>query len=658
MQGNESLLFTVMFIIVLFIIYKLGLRNQFFRVCLLGVYVVITSLYIFWRIGWTIPHDKMINLFFGIALITAEIGGFALAIVFYYIFRKKYHRPEVKLDIFEGNYPSVDIFIATYNEDIAILKRSIVAAKLVQYPEMAKISIYLGDDGDRSEVAKLAVELGVNYVTRPTHEHAKAGNLNYMMQVSQNDFIVTMDADMVMRQDFLEKTIGYFHNPKMGFVQTPQTFFNLDPYQFNLYAGTGIGNDQDFFMRRIEVQKDAFNAVMYVGSNAIFRRQALERIGGFTTGVITEDMATGMFLQADGWQSGFVNENLASGLAPETFGDLIKQRDRWARGNIQVAKKWHPWRIKGLTFMQRLLYVDGIHYWFSGIYKMIFLVSPIIFFLFGIYSLQTDFEHIFVLWLPTFIASQLAFNMVAEKRQTITLSNIYEIATAPFMAFAVFNELFLKSKRGFAVTRKGVSSQKSYYNWSTAWPIMLLIWFSLLSLVRACGILFANWHIGIPKQGVYINLFWLIYNLFGLILAMYVSNERPRLRQSERFMIPKTVTVNLNSEQYVGELTDWNEYGARISLKNVQASEIKEKTAEINLDDVRIAIEIMWQRAMTDGIMIGVTFLELQDEAYALIINQTYGKSSSELQEITFNNRVWHLLVVWWLKILGAQKPH
>lgn len=444
---NGPILFTCVYIALVFICYVLGQKNLFFRRFLLSIYVFTTSIYIVWRIGWTLPNDHLVNIIFGVILVAAEVGGFVLAIVFYFIFWQKFKRPAVDLQVYEGQYPSVVIFIVTYNEDIAILKRSIVAAKLVTYPEKEKVRIFLGDDGDRSDVAALATQLGVDYVTRPTHEHAKAGNLNHMMQISKSDLIVTMDADMVMRQDFLERTIGYFHHPKMGFVQTPQTFYNLDPYQFNLYAGTGIGNDQDFFMRRIEAQKDAFNAVMYVGSNAIFRRTALESIGGFTTGVITEDMATGMLLQSKGWQSAFINENLASGLAPETFGDLVKQRDRWARGNVQVAKKWNPWRVRGLTFMQRLLYADGIHYWFSSIYKIVFLLSPILFLLSGVYSLQTDFKHIIIFWLPAFIASHLAFNLVAEKRQTTMLSNIYEIATAPFMAFVVFSELFLKSKK-------------------------------------------------------------------------------------------------------------------------------------------------------------------------------------------------------------------
>ncbi|PFA51551.1 glycosyltransferase family 2 protein, partial [Bacillus cereus] len=131
-----------------------------------------------------------------------------------------------------------------------------------------------------------------------------------------------------------------------------------DPFQYNLFFEDNIANEQDFFMRQLEEGKDRFNATMYVGSNALFRRTALEEIGGFATGVITEDMATGMLLQANKWETIFVNETLAVGLSPETFSDLLKQRDRWCRGNIQVVKKWNPFTIKGLSFMQRLLYAD------------------------------------------------------------------------------------------------------------------------------------------------------------------------------------------------------------------------------------------------------------------------------------------------------------
>ncbi|MGG0922063.1 glycosyltransferase family 2 protein [Leuconostoc suionicum] len=638
--------------------FGLGRKYHFLKQVLIIIYIITMMIYLGWRIGWTIPTNSIFSIILGVILILAEVGGFCLSLVFYRIFYKKFHRPIQKLDVYkDGHYPSVDVLIATYNEEVTILKRSIVAALSMKYPSQELVNIYVCDDGSRGEVNQLCQELGVHHVVRATHEHAKAGNLNHALTVSQGELVVTMDADMVPRTDFLEMTIGYFHNPKMGFIQTPQTFFNDDPYQFNLFATNTIGNDQDFFMRGIEQQKDAFNATMYVGSNAIFRRVALDSIGGFATGVITEDMATGMLLQAKKWETGFVNENLASGLAPETFGDLIKQRDRWARGNIQVAKKWHPWRVKGLNLMQRVIYTDGIHYWFSGIYKLVFLMAPIFFLVFGQYSLQTSFSQILVFWLPSFVASQLTFNLVSEKRQTVMLSNIYETATAPFMAYGVFNELFFKSKQKFAVTRKGVNSEDSFYNWRTAWPIIVLLVLSLLGLVRGILFIFGVWDSPFPKEGIYINIFWLFYNSFSLILASYLSNERPRLRKSERFIANQTVLINFNEQKNIrGEILDWNEDGARIALMTENVSKYTHGIFEIN--GIQFNFKCVWQHQNKDSPIIGITFENLDILAYEYIIQNTYAQASTKYEDPQYSNRLWHIVVKWWIDTLRRRKAH
>lgn len=638
--------------------FYLGKKYHILKQVLIVLYIVTMAVYLIWRIGWTIPTNNVLSIILGIILVLAELGGFCLSLVFYRMFFKKFQRPVQNLDVYaDGQYPTVDVFIATYNEETPILKRSIVAALLMHYPSPELVNIYVCDDGSRDNVKKLCEELGVHHVVRETHEHAKAGNLNHALKVSSGELVVTMDADMVPRTDFLEKTVGYFHNKNMGFIQTPQTFFNDDPYQFNLFATNTIGNDQDFFMRSIEQQKDAFNATMYVGSNAIFRRKALDSVGGFATGVITEDMATGMLLQAKKWDTGFVNENLASGLAPETFGDLIKQRDRWARGNIQVAKKWHPWRVKGLDLMQRVIYTDGIHYWFSGIYKLVFLLAPILFLVFGQYSLQTSFSQILIFWLPAFIASQLTFNLVSEKKQTVMLSNIYETATAPFMAYGVFNELFLKSKQKFAVTRKGVNSEDSFYNWRTAWPIIVLLVLSVLGLVRGICFIFGIWASPFPKEGIYINIFWLIYNSFALILASYLSNERPRLRKSERFQTEKSIVINFyNSGQVQGHILDWNEDGARIALMSQNKNTYTQ--GEFVIDGNQFKFNCVWQHQSMEKPIIGVTFDDLNLSAYEYIIEHTYAQSSTLYQNPQYSNQLWHIVVKWWVDTLRKRKAH
>ncbi|MBM7662311.1 cellulose synthase/poly-beta-1,6-N-acetylglucosamine synthase-like glycosyltransferase [Bacillus mesophilus] len=133
----------------------------------------------------------------------------------------------------------------------------------------------------------------------------------------------------------------------VAFVQLPQAFYNDDIYQFNLLQSKNIPNEQDLFMRLIQTGRDRFNSTIYIGSNTIFRRVALDAIGGFATGTITEDMATGMLIQSKGYKTVFHNEVLAQGLAAESLSDFLSQRIRWARGTIQTMRKWNPITLPG-----------------------------------------------------------------------------------------------------------------------------------------------------------------------------------------------------------------------------------------------------------------------------------------------------------------------
>lgn len=162
--------------------------------------------------------------------------------------------------------PTVDIFIATYNEPIEVLKRTFAGCLNLSYPKDS-VHIYLCDDGKRESVEQLASEFGVHYLTRTDNKFAKAGNLNHAMSQTNGELILTLDADMVPLPAFLEKTVPYFHDGATAFVQVPQAFYNEDPFQYNMFSKDRIPNEQDFFMQTLQAGKDRFNAVMYVGSN-------------------------------------------------------------------------------------------------------------------------------------------------------------------------------------------------------------------------------------------------------------------------------------------------------------------------------------------------------------------------------------------------------
>ncbi|MCA5012286.1 MULTISPECIES: glycosyltransferase [unclassified Enterococcus] len=539
----------------LYLFYFISKKNEQYRKFVLAGFVIIQMIYLSWRLIYTIPSGSISERIAGSLLYLAEFMGFVQAFTLVFLFWTPYKRKEKTLDALE-KLPTVDILVATYNENIEILERTVVGCLSIDYPK-ERLNIYLCDDGNRSIVKKLAEKHHIGFIARPTHEHAKAGNLNYALTQTSGQIIVTQDADMVPKREFLQRTLGYFSDKKVGFIQTPQTFFNSDIFQHNLYLDSEINNEQDFFMRSLEEGKDRFNAVLYVGSNALFQREALESIGGFTTGVITEDMATGLLLQNNGWQGVFVNETLASGLSPETLGDYVKQRDRWGRGNVQVIKKYTLQKLKNLSFIQKWFYLDGVMYWYSGMYKLIYLMSPFLYLVFDIASLKTTLTQLIVFWLPAFLSGSLMYKTVARKKYNSFISNIYELVTAPQVSWAVWKETLFSPKKNkkFHVTIKGVQGSKGYFDWRNCKMQILLLCINLFTLfyyIFHLDFQHLQW-----QSILSINLYWLIYNIVSLVVAVSVAYERPRLpmsipvdHQGEMIKDEQIIPVQIN---YLGE---------------------------------------------------------------------------------------------------------
>ena len=463
--------------------YAVAKRNVKYRKFVLGAFIVIQLIYLMWRLFFTLPQGSIASGITGGLLYLSEFMGFVQAVTLVVLFWKPYKRRTKSLSALK-QLPTVDVLVATYNENTEILERTLIGCLTMDYPKEL-LNIYICDDGNRDSVKRLAKKHHVGYIARPTHEHAKAGNLNYALGHARGEIIVTQDADMVPKREFLKRTLGYFSDKKVGFVQTPQTFFNRDIFQHNLYLDREVNNEQDFFMRSLEEGKDQFNAVLYIGSNALFQRKALREIGGFTTGVITEDMATGLLLQNAGWKGIFVNEALASGLSPETLGDYIKQRDRWGRGNVQVIKKYKPLALKNLTWIQKWFYLDGVLYWYSGIYKLIYLMCPFLYLTFGVASLDTTMTQLLIFWLPAYLSGNLMYKSIARKKYSTFMSHVYELVTAPQVSWAVVRETLFRPKENkkFHVTVKGVQGRASYFDWRNCKIQLLFLLGNCASLI-------------------------------------------------------------------------------------------------------------------------------------------------------------------------------
>ena len=332
---------------------------------------------------------------------------------------------------------------------------------------------------------------------------------------------------MICKPNFLQETVGYFSNSNLAFVQTPQTFYNLDVFQYNV--SKKFNNEQDFFMRYIEPARDSRKGVLHIGTNAIFRRKYVEEVGLYPTKSITEDMALGLLLQAKGYDSIFINKSLVQGLSVTTYPELIKQRDRWCRGNLQVLKNYKNVIFKKLKFDQKMIYLDGILYWFTGLIKLIFIITPIVYLLSGITIVNLPPKFLFPLFFVAFCSQIILSKCILPKKISskyfsfFMKGEFYNTTLAPHLTRSVFRHYFLSDMK-FNVTNKNCSNKKGHYYFKLALPHLLMLIFSIFSIIVGTLKL---------KKGLYldsylINVFWVCYNIPGLLVALKIAYHPPR----------------------------------------------------------------------------------------------------------------------------------
>ena len=311
---------------------------------------------------------------------------------------------------------SVDVFIPTLNEPLPLVRNTVVAAREMRYPH----ATWVLDDGQRPELEEMCRELEVGYLTRPTNEDAKAGNINAALARTSGEFIVVLDADFIPLPNLLERTLGHFGDQGLAFVQLPQTFYNLDSIQ---HVGDGLPGDwheQMLFYDALQPGKNRWNAAFWCGSPAVVRRSALESVGGAATGCVTEDILTSMRMHAAGWRSLYHNETLAVGIAPGDLDGFGTQRLRWAQGSMQILRsRENPLLKRGLSVAQRLNYFASMTTYFQAVQLAIYAALPPIVLATGLTPI-TNLGWSFVeRFLPYFLSTMLVIKLTGGKSQRI-----------------------------------------------------------------------------------------------------------------------------------------------------------------------------------------------------------------------------------------------
>jgi cellulose synthase (UDP-forming) len=340
---------------------------------------------------------------------------------------------------------SIDVFIPVYGEPLDVIQETAMAAKNIY----GKHSTIILDDGKSDDVALMAKRIGVGYLRRPDNNDAKAGNINYALANTKGEYFIIFDADFVADKHFIVETIPFFEDEKMAFVQTPQYYDNQ-----NNFISTGANYMQHVFYSLVQVGKNRFNASFCVGTNVIFRRSAIESIGGMYFQSKSEDIWTSLLLHEKGYRSIYINKVLAIGKTPETIKAYTKQQLRWATGSFEILLKYNPLRNKKLTFDQRIQYLVTTSFYLNGfaIVGLVLLPALQIYFNLTPISLEIPFYQWAILY-SGFYMTQLTLSILtmgAFRVETIVLSAV----SFPIYVKAFMNAFWNRDETWRATNRK------------------------------------------------------------------------------------------------------------------------------------------------------------------------------------------------------------
>lgn len=409
-------------------------RPQWMRRSLLLLLALLTVRYLYWRVTGSLNLATPLASVFSLLLLAAEAWLLLSGLVPLLLGWRRFDDGRAAADRAEAQWrsgawrPWVDVLIPTCGEPLPVLERCLLGCTSLDYPHR---TIWVLDDGGLPEVAALAAAHGCRYHHRPQRLHAKAGNLNAGLALGGGDLVAVFDADFVPQRHFLDRTIGLLLDPAVALVQTPQCFMNADPVLRNLELEPWLLPDEESFYRWIEPVRSAWGAVVCAGTSFVVRRSALDQIGGFVEGAISEDFVTGIALAARGWQLRYLGEKLSAGLAAETMLDFVRQRQRWAGGTLQALRlPQGPLRVKGLGWGQRLAYLEGALHWLNTLPRLALLLLPLGIGVLGVMPVRYSAMDLLSLLLPLWLALLLSVGWLNRGSRHVLLADLPGWATA------------------------------------------------------------------------------------------------------------------------------------------------------------------------------------------------------------------------------------
>ncbi len=601
--------------------------GRFPALMLIVLSLTISCRYLWWRYTSTLNWDDPLSLTCGLLLLLAETYSWTVLVLGYVQTIWPLNRKPVPMPADVSVWPTVDLMIPTYNEDLSVVKPTLYAALGLDWPR-DKLTIYLLDDGNRPEFADFAHEIGIKYIARETHEHAKAGNINHALKQAQGELVAIFDCDHVPTRSFLQLTVGwFFKDKKLSMLQTPHHFFSPDPFERNLGRMRRTPNEGELFYGLVQDGNDLWDASFFCGSCAVLRRDVLNEIGGIAVETVTEDAHTSLRMHRHGYSSAYIRIPQAAGLATESLAAYVSQRIRWARGMVQIFRLDNPLFGKGLKLAQRLCYANAMMHFLAGIPRLIFLTAPLAFLLMHAYVIYAPALAIALYVLPHMIHASLTNSRVQGKYRHSFWNEIYETVLAWYIARPTTVALFNPHAGTFNVTAKGGLNKHAYVDWKISRPYQVLMLLNLAGLFF--GIYRAIYGQADELLTVLVSMAWVIYNMIILGGAIAVAFESKQVRQAHRVdaKMPASL-LRPDGHLYVCTVQDYSDNGVGLETESARYFNAGDNvTLILHRGQQEYAFPVQVSRVF--GQSMGMQLLPLTTQQHIDFIQCTFARADS-----------------------------
>lgn len=346
-----------------------------------GLCVLVTG-YLLYAFTSALPRVPADQRWLSLILLGAEAGSLTLVLVFAFYSldvasRRKWARLPEQLPWSAAHQPKVAVQVPVYNEPFELVRVTVARLVAQDYPRDRFVVMVCDDSTDpvlAAQLQGLCERLGAQYVRRPTRTGFKAGALNFATKLLPKDveLIGVVDADYWVEPEYLRALVGYFTNPRLGFLQTPQDYRNVQ----ESFLSRAYYDAEAYFYHAVLPSRNEENTIIFCGTMGLLRRKALEGIGGWAEDQICEDAEVSVRLASAGWDSLYVDKSFGKGLVPAVFDAYKKQFHRWAFGNVRMLRTHLPRILRSrMTLRQKFDFVAGNLHWFDGVFVTIISLS-------------------------------------------------------------------------------------------------------------------------------------------------------------------------------------------------------------------------------------------------------------------------------------------